>query len=819
MLSTHHGNRTIRPAALAAAVCLGALLLPTRPVSAQSSETGDRTLSPYFFVDSRDPQVDPLPLKETSAKVRIVGVIADVTVTQVYRNEGLHPLEAVYVFPGSTRAAVYRMIMTIGSRTVTAVIKERRQARAAYEEARAQGRTASLLEQQRPNAFQMNVANIMPGDEVKMLLAYTELLVPTDGLYEFVYPTVVGPRYSNQPAVGAPESETWVENPYRHQGEPSDSTFSIGVTLTAGVPIQKITCPSHRTSIRYDGPADATVTLDPADERGGNRDFILRFGLAGVHVKSGLLLYHGKDGERFFLLMVEPPKRVPTSQVPPREYLFVVDVSGSMHGFPLEVSKKLLADLISHLRPTDAFNVLLFSGGSRVMSEKSVAANPESVAAALRFIDREQGGGGTELLPALRRALALPRSEGVSRTIVIATDGYVRVEKEAFDLIRSSLDRSNVFAFGIGSAVNRFLIEGIARAGMGEPFVVANPEEAAAQAERFRSYVTSPVLTHVNVEFSGFDAYDVEPQAVPDVLAERPVIVFGKWRGPASGRIVVRGLTADAPYAEAFDVGRARPDRRNAALRYLWARHRIAALGDDVKLRHDDDTVEEITRLGLAYGLLTDYTSFVAVDRTVRNTDGRVETVTQPLPLPQGVSDLAVGGPAKKVIAAFTSSAFAYGSAPQGVTGGAAGGVPGSAVREEVSVTGAYSTLHQSAPLPRNACSPTSQGREAAQRTGAPRTAWDELKAAARNWRFPAASAPSTVTLRLAFAGGKPLIAGLQVEGALSRSAVERAIRPHLPETNACFEKAVAPGARIVVILSIRPDGAVDRVEVAGEPV
>jgi Ca-activated chloride channel family protein len=815
MLSTHRTKRTFRAAALAAAACLGAVLLPTPPAGAQSGETGDRTLSPYFFVDSRDPQVDRLPLKETSARVRIVGVIADVTVTQVYRNEAQRPLEAVYVFPGSTRAAVYRMVMTIGSRTVTAVIKERRQARAAYEQARAQGRTASLLEQQRPNVFQMNVANIMPGDEVKVLLAYTELLVPTDGLYEFVYPTVVGPRYSKQPAAGAPDTEQWVENPYRHQGEAPDYGFSIGVTLTAGVPIQKITCPSHRTSIRYDGPTDATVTLDPADERGGDRDFILRFGLAGAQVQSGLLLYQGKDGERFFLLMVEPPKRVVISQIPPREYLFVVDVSGSMHGFPLEVSKKLLADLIAHLRPSDTFNVLLFAGGSRVMAERSVAATPENVAAALRFIDHEQGGGGTELLPALRRALALPRSEGVSRTIVIATDGYVAVEREAFVLIRSSLDRSNVFAFGIGTAVNRFLIEGIARAGMGEPFIVAKPDEAAAQAERFRAYVSSPVLTHVDIEFAGFDAYDVEPQAVPDVLADRPVIVFGKWRGPASGRVVVRGLTGGAPYLEAFDVARSRPDRRNAALRHLWARHRIAALGDDVRARHDDDTVKEITRLGLAYGLLTDYTSFVAVDRAVRNSDGRIETVTQPLPLPRGVSDLAVGSPAKKAYAAASAPAFAYRSVSQAVTGGAdggaAGGIPGGPVREEVNLTGA---LTPTVPL---ATAATTTGVGAAATVAGVGT-WNDLKAAALVWRFPAATGPSAVTVVLRLAGGRPAVAAIRVEGALSRSLVERAIRPHLPETKACLERGLAPGNLLVLTLSILPDGSVDRVEIATRP-
>ncbi len=793
-------NRTARRVALAAAAALGVTLFVALRAAAEPLDPGDRTLSPYFFVRSEDPRVDRLPLKATEAEVRIVGVIANVTVTQVYRNEGMHPLEAIYVFPGSTRSAVHAMTMTIGSRTITAMVRERQQARAEYEQARAQGRTASLLEQQRPNVFQMNVANIIPGDEIKVRLSYTELLVPTGGLYEFVYPTVVGPRYSNQPAAGAPDTERWVENPYRHQGEEPDYDFGITVTLAAGMPIQRIACPSHRTSVRYDGPSNATVNLDRSESRGGNRDFVLDYSLAGRQVESGLLLYQGKDGERFFLLMVEPPGRVVASQIPPREYIFVVDVSGSMHGFPLEVSKKLLADLISHLRPTDTFNVLLFSGGSRVMSESSVPATPENAALALRVIDREQGGGGTELLPALRRALALPRAEGVSRTVVIATDGYVAVETEAFDLIRTSLNRSNVFAFGIGSAVNRFLIEGIARAGMGEPFVVAKSEEAAVAAERFRTYVASPVLTGVSVEFKGLDAYDIEPPAIPDVLAERPVIVFGKWRGPASGQIAVRGLTGGGPYMETFDIAAVRPSRSNDALRYLWARHRIAVLGDYCKLQHDDERVKEITGLGLAYNLLTDYTSFVAVDRMVRNVDGKVETVTQPLPLPQGVSDLAVGQPATMALAA-AAPVMVKGTLG-GVVGGVEGGVPsGEALREQIVVGGADSAIPTSIP----GTPPRSESHEGA------RAEWRALERAAHAWRFPAASGASTVTLRLKLTGGMPTIASLTVHGALAVSAAEHVILAHLSATRACLENAVAAGAQLELVFSVRSDGSVDR--------
>jgi Ca-activated chloride channel family protein len=618
------------------------LILIASGAQGQPMEEANKTLSPYFFVKSDDPVVDQLPLKSTSADVKVVGVIADVIVTQVYRNEGKKPLEAIYIFPASTRAAVYGMKMTIGKRTIVAKIQERKEARRQYEQAKQQGKSASLLEQQRPNVFQMNVANILPRDVIQVELKYTELLVPTDGIYEFVYPTVVGPRYSNQSAETALPSQRWVENPYLHQAESPTYTFDITAHLAAGLPIQNVACASHKVDILYDGPSRSTIKLDPKEKSSGNRDFILKYQLAGGKVQSGLLLSEGEK-EKFFLLMLQPPKRVNVNQIPPREYIFIVDVSGSMYGFPLDISKKLLKDLIGNLRLTDRFNVLLFSGGSSLMSEHSLPATPENIAHAVNLIDRQRGGGGTELLPALKRALSLTRSEGISRSVIIATDGYVTVEEEAFDLIRKHLGEANMFTFGIGSSVNRHLLEGMARVGMGEPFVIAKPEETREKAEKFRKMIESPVLTKIKVDFGKFNAYDVEPLSIPDVFAERPVIVFGKWRGKPTGEITISGMTSSGRYLNKFDIRKERPLESNSALQYLWARHRVTLLSDYNSLHQNDERIKEVTQLGLTYNLLTAYTSFVAIDTEVRLVNGQAVTVKQPLPLPEGVSDYAVG--------------------------------------------------------------------------------------------------------------------------------------------------------------------------------
>lgn len=617
---------------------------------AAESTGADRTLSPYFLVKSDDQSFDQLPLKSTSANVNIAGVIADVRVNQVYKNEGKKALGAIYVFPASTKAAVHAMKMTIGKRVVEARIKRREEARREYEQARDEGKSASLLEQQRPNVFQMNVANIMPGDEIKVELSYTELLVPTDRVYEFIYPTVVGPRYSNVTAEQVPASEQWVQNPYLRRGEKTPYVFDINVTIAAGMPVRDVSCPSHKVTTVYGSPSIAKIALDRSESGGGNGDYILRYRLDGGRIQSGLLLSdNGK--EKFFLLMMQPPKKAAKAQIPGREYIFIVDVSGSMYGFPLDVSKQLLRNLIGNLRSTDVFNVLLFSGGSALMSEESLPATSENIRKAINLIERQQGGGGTELLPALKRALALKKPENFSRTFIVATDGYVAVEEEAFDLIRNNLNNANIFAFGIGGSVNRHLIEGMARVGMGEPFIILNGDEAAGKAARFRAMIESPVLTQVKVDFNGFHAYAVEPLALPDVLAERPVVVFGKWRGEPKGAITLTGMTGTGKFKEVVDVSNVTVSQDNGALCYLWARHRISLLSDYNRLRLDDRRVGEVTELGLSYNLLTAYTSFVAVDSEIRNKDGKLTMVKQPLPLPEGVSDHAVGGNMMKSVA------------------------------------------------------------------------------------------------------------------------------------------------------------------------
>lgn len=614
---------------------IGLILVPAGTQAAVRPPSG-----PHFRAVGEDRPAETLPLEASTYDVRVTGVIAEVRLTQVYRNRGTVAIHADYVFPASTGAAVHGLTLKVGDRVTEAEIRRRDSARKAFQAARQKGQNAALLEAERPNIFRMRVANVMPGDRVEVELQYTELLVPTEKTYELVIPAVVGPRYrggeggreapdgSSSDLACSPPIDTSGSVPYR---------FEVRGRLQMPVPLASLSFSDAGVTFERASPTSGRFEL--GDPEAGRKDFVVRYRLAGDEIISGLLLEEGAE-EDHFLLMVQPPEHVELEAIPPREYIFVLDVSGSMSGFPLDVAKFLLRDLVAQLRPSDRFNMLVFAGGSSLMAPESVPATSDQVETALRFLEGLEGGGGTELLSALERAMALPRSGPRARSFVIVTDGYVQVEREAFTYVKAHLGDANFFPFGIGSSVNRHLIEGLARAGRAEPFVVMNEAEAPEAARRFRRYIERPILSKVQAGFTGFEAYDISPGALPDVLADRPIVVLGKWRGPVKGTLEVRGQTGRGPHVERFAMAEA-PKSEGRGLSYLWARNRVAELSDEAAGRAEESEAE-VTRLGLRYRLLTPFTSFVAVQREIRNPGGTGEEARQPLPLPAGVSEAAL---------------------------------------------------------------------------------------------------------------------------------------------------------------------------------
>ena len=603
------------------------------------------TGAPYFHIAGNhdDTSNEQLPLKSSAAQVIIDGTIARVRLSQRYGNHGSVPIEAVYVFPASTRAAVHGMTLTSGGRVIASRIRESAKARAEYETAKAEKKTAALLEEHRPNVFQMSVANLLPGDDVIVDVEWTETIPAVDATYEFVFPTVAGPRYTG--GSEGQQAANPTANPYLREGTQNPATFTLEATLVTALPLAEVTCPSHPVALDFKAKDKAMVKIDTrAGENAANRDFILRWKLGGDRVDAGLLLHKG-TATNHFLLQIEPPKRVTPDQVPPRDYVMVLDVSGSMSGFPLDTAKTLLRDLVEGLKPVDTFNVVCFASGSGLLSETPLPATSENLDRAKRFIDGQQGGGGTELEAALQRSLALPGGEDRSRSILLITDGFISADAAVRDLIRRRIGTANLFAFGIGSSVNRELIEATARAGGGEPTIVTTSTEAGPAAQRFLTYISNPVLAKVSITAEGVTLGSIEPSPCADVFASRPLVINGTWTGEPKGAIIVRGIGGNgSPFEQKIDLAEAAAagGLDHPALPVLWARERVRHLADQVN--RDEETIREITGLGLTHSLLTPYTSFVAVDETPRAIDQVAKTVRQPLPLPQGVSESAVGG-------------------------------------------------------------------------------------------------------------------------------------------------------------------------------
>jgi Ca-activated chloride channel family protein len=359
------------------------LLCPVlAPAQGSGALSADRTESPYFVVSGSTSGVDAMPLKATRVDARVLGVIADVRVTQHYRNEGDTSLEARYVFPASTRAAVYAMQVRIGERVLSASIREKQKAQVEYQQAKSAGKTAALLEQHRENVFQMHVANIQPGDDIEVELQYTELLVPTDGLYSFVFPTVVGPRYNGTADSASHKAEPWVATPYTGQGEPAHAGFEMNVRLLAPTALSDPTSSSHLLELQRIAANEVEVGLADTGRNENDRDFILDYRLTGERIESGLLLSKG-DKENFFMAMLAPPQAVQSQMIVPREYIFVVDISGSMHGFPLDTAKRQVALVLRRLA---LLELVLEAAGNDAQRRRARAALRRRAARAALFV-------------------------------------------------------------------------------------------------------------------------------------------------------------------------------------------------------------------------------------------------------------------------------------------------------------------------------------------------------------------------------------------------------------------------------------------------
>jgi len=605
------------------------------------------------------------PLKHTSAKAEISGFLSRVVVTQEFENPFDEKIEAVYTFPLPQNAAVDDMTMVVGDRTVRGKILRREEAEAVYEAAKTNGQTASLLNQERPNIFTQSVANILPGEQIKITISYVETLKYEDGAYEFVFPMVVGPRYIPGPATGAPVSAQVnakgngfapntdrVPDASRITPQPVPEGMRVGhdisldVTLDAGVPIDGLSSKTHEVNVERPDDHRARVTLK--DQAAiPNKDFILRYDVAGKKIEDALLT-HASDKGGYFTLILQPPLRVTAEDVTPKELVFVLDTSGSMYGFPIEKAKETMKLALDNLYPSDTFNLITFSGDEHILFPAPVPATKENLAKAQAFLESRQGGGGTEMMKAIKASMDPSDASDHVRIVCFMTDGYVGNDMEIIGEVQKH-PNARVFAFGIGGSVNRFLLDGMAKYGRGEVEYVALNDDGSAAARRFHERVRNPLLTDISVDWNGLPVADVYPKTIPDLFGAKPVILSGRYTGAGKGVIRLKGKMSGVDFVREIPVDFSKAESQNDVLSTLWARTRVDDLmSQDFKGAQQgvmkDDVKQAVIQLGLDYRLMTQFTSFVAVEEMIVTDGGQPRRIDVPVEVPEGVNREAVSG-------------------------------------------------------------------------------------------------------------------------------------------------------------------------------
>ncbi|MBK8268056.1 MAG: VWA domain-containing protein [Planctomycetes bacterium] len=497
---------------------------PTPPAPARSSPS-----SPTKQKQS------PSPLKHTDVKAHISAYIATVDVTQKYENPFDAKIEAVYVFPLPENAAINEFIMTIGDRSIRGIIRERKEAEQVYREARAQGHVASLLTQERANVFTQKVANIEPGKAIDINIKYLHTLAYDDGWYEYVFPMVVGPRY-NPPnttngidAVArgqAPNSNQSTAVEYLKPTERSGHDIALTLDIDAGVAVEQVRSMNHTIETKTDDANRTNVRLAALDSI-PNKDFVLRYKVAGERVKSALLT-HESDKGKYFSLMLFPPAEIASLPRAAMEMIFVIDCSGSMNGKPIEQAKAAVEYALKHLRADDTFQIVQFSSTASQFGASPVAANLENINKGVQYVRNLNGEGGTEMLNGIRAALDFPHDDNRLRFVSFLTDGFIGNESDILANIHAKLGSSRIFSFGVGSAPNRFLMDRMAVLGRGAAAYLSLNDNGGEVMDRFFAKISHPAMTDVALDFGGMQVEDVYPSRVPDLFVGRPIVVTGR---------------------------------------------------------------------------------------------------------------------------------------------------------------------------------------------------------------------------------------------------------------------------------------------------
>ncbi len=643
-------------------IVLSLLLLPTyfsySYASTTLAEPGSGDMEFIIEKENSTHIVNGLHL-DSKASISISGMIAAVELTQAFRNPSDQWVEGRYVFPLPENAAVNAMEMQIGERLIKGKIKEKKEAKKIYNEAKAAGKKTSLLEQHRPNLFSQKVANIAPHETIIVRLRYLQPVDYDQNLFNLRFPMTLTPRYipgasdlaDNKPVSGSSEKNIDINDkgwgwskptdqvPDAHLITPAMTTndsnttqmlnpITLEITLDAGLPLAAITSAYHDISITKEAEqhkillSDGKVSMD--------RDFVLSWQAIANSAPTAAIFNETIDGDDYSLIMLMPPSKVPHSgqqNVPliKKEAIFIIDTSGSMGGTSIKQAKSGLQYALKQLSPQDRFNIIEFNSDFSTLHTEPVIANQSNIKQALKFVGRLQAGGGTEMLGALTEALQQPHQKTHLKQIIFITDGSVGNEDQLFRRIHNSLKDARLFTVGIGSAPNSFFMRKAAEFGRGSFTYIGDINEVDEKMQTLFTKINTPTMRDIVIEDSQGQPLNIYPNPLPDLYEGEPLIA-AIHKDYEAGTLVIKGQYRQQPWQQQLTFNHG---KNHSGVANLWARKKIEALLDQERTGknsndNNEKTIkEEIIEVALRHQLMSPYTSFVAVEEIISRPQGK----------------------------------------------------------------------------------------------------------------------------------------------------------------------------------------------------
>lgn len=578
------------------------------------------------------------PTIESDVDIKVTGLLARVTVSQSFLNPTDQWQEGIYVFPLPESAAVDRLRMTVGERIIEGEIRPKQEARAIYDKAKSAGKTTSLIEQQRPNMFTSSVANIAPADKITVVIEYQQTITQNQNDFSLRFPMAITPRYiAGKPITNTKEinhfnGNGWALNtdqvedashitpPVIASGNESLNPVKIKVNLAAGFQLANVASRYHHVDYVIIDDSSREITL--SDTMSANRDFELVWqAKASQSPKAALFKQHLNDKD-YALVMLNPPIEDSVMESIPRELIFVIDTSGSMDGTSIIQAREALLYGIDQLRAQDSFNIIRFSNETESLFEQAHFATQNNLDIARYFVNSLHADGGTEMAPALKRALKGKSMTNGLRQVVFLTDGSIGNEDELFTLIEQHLGDSRLFTVGIGSAPNSHFMNRAAEYGRGSHSYIGDASEVRHKMQALFSKLAHPVLTDITVNFTEDESLEQWPKLIPDLYQGEPLMLTLK-ADKLPAELKISGYFGKRSWQTTLTL---KGGKQSEAVSVLWARRKIDALMARYRLENQKEFIKQaIIDVALEHHLVSKFTSLIAVDKMP------VRTTNQPL--------------------------------------------------------------------------------------------------------------------------------------------------------------------------------------------